>query len=607
MRNRLLIIVALLIISNFKSVSAQEMLKEIPLSQQIEHADLVVEGRVVSKISYWENYLIYTKSTIEVYKVFKGNPVTTVDIITEGGRVGLEALMVSSALKLKKNDTGVFVLKQNGSAIGLGKSFSNQVRYKSYSAIQGFYKYDLIDDVAINPFNKKQGISSAFYDEIKSITHNNYVDVAGFNTAEINKSLNQNKTLSAVISGFNPTTATAGTQTQLTINGSGFGTSIGAVGFADADNGGAGFVDALETQIVSWNDTQIVVEIPSGAGTGKVRVTPPSSSSAVSSSDLTISYSELNVVYDADDHTGDTPPGVNGSLKPIAYPLQHYGQSFQTGGYIWKMQTDFFNDIEHPGAKAAFERALETWRCTTKINWTISNNPVATDVRAKDNTNIIRFDNGSELDAGVLGTCYSYYNGCSNGASYDWYVSELDIVFDDATTWYYGTGDPGLAFDFQSVAVHELGHGHQLGHVVNTNAIMHYNISASEFNRVLSNDDITAGLDIQSRSNSNQICLLDLMTDYTGACSLGVDDIAFQEAVKIYPNPSNGQFYISNELNVNLTKAAIYDISGRLISEFSIANAAKINPINLAGASKGIYFVNIYSNNGFVTKKIVIE
>ncbi|GGK23469.1 hypothetical protein GCM10007962_17070 [Yeosuana aromativorans] len=597
-------ILTLLVLSG--NLFSQNMLREIPLSQQIINSDLVIEGKVISKISYWENNLIYTKNTIQVYKVFKGNSVATVDVVTEGGRVGLEALDVSSALKLRNNDTGVFLLKQDANSNRISKTSVNKT-YKAYSAIQGFYKYDLMDNIATNPFNKKQGISSAFYDEIKSITRKNYVEVSGFNAAEINKSLNQNKTLAAVISSFNPTTATAGTQNQLTINGSGFGTSIGAVGFADADNGGAGFVDALETQIVSWNDNEIVVEIPSGAGTGKVRVTPPSSSSAISSSDLTVSYSELNVVYDADDHTGDTPPGVNGPLKPIAYPLQHYGQSFQTGGYIWKMQTDFFNDTEHPGAKAAFERALETWRCTTKINWTISNTPVATDVKAKDNINVIRFDNGSELGAGVLGTCYSYYNGCSNGGSYDWYVSELDIVFDDATTWYYGTGIPTLAYDFESVAVHELGHGHQLGHVVNTNAIMHYNISAGEANRTLSSDDIAAGNDIQSRSTTNQICLLDLMTNYAGSCSLGVDDIAFNDAVKIYPNPSHGEFYISNELNVNLTKATVYDLSGRQISEFIFSDASKTKSINLPGASKGIYFVNIHSDSGFVTKKIVIE
>lgn len=593
MKKTFFIAVLILSIFDFQGMFSQVMLKEISLKQQIEKSDLVVEGKVVSKKSFWENNLIYTKNTIQVYKVFKGEPVTTLEVITEGGRVGLEALVVSSALKLKNNDIGVFVLENSNLSTKLSKSSSNKV-FKPYSAIQGFYKYDLIDNVAANPFNKKQGISSSFYDEIKSITRKNYVEVSGFNTAEINKSLNQNKTLSAVISGFNPTIATAGTQSQLTINGSGFGTSIGAVGFADADNGGAGFIDALQSQIVSWTDTQIVVEIPSGAGTGKVRVTPPLSSSAVSSSDLTISYSELNVDYDV-------------ATVTTAFPLQHYGQSFQTGGYIWKMQTDFYNDTEHPGAKAAFERAMETWRCTTKINWTISNTPVATDVKAKDNTNIIRFDNGSELGAGVLGTCYSYYNGCSSGGSYNWYVSELDIVFDDATTWYYGTGDPGLAFDFQSVAVHELGHGHQLGHVVNTNAIMHYNISPGEANRVLSADDIAAGNDIQSRSTSNQICLLDLMTDYSGSCSLGVDDLTFNEGVKVYPNPSNGQFYISNELNVNLTKAVVFDLSGRIISEFNFSDASKIKPINLAGASKGIYFVNIHSDNGFVTKKIVVE
>jgi hypothetical protein len=32
------------------------------------------------------------------------------------------------------------------------------------------------------------------------------------------------------------------------------------------------------------------------------------------------------------------------------------------------------------------------------------------------------------------------------------------------------------------------------------------------------------------------------MTDYDGTCSLSVDDAFLNEAVKVYPNPSNGEF-----------------------------------------------------------------
>ncbi|MFH6767617.1 T9SS type A sorting domain-containing protein [Gaetbulibacter aquiaggeris] len=605
--NRLTITIILFFIS-FNGLYAQVMLREITLKEQIDRSALVVEGEVISKTSFWSNNLIYTSNTVQVYKVFKGTPVSTIEVITLGGTVELTALVVSTGLKLYKGNVGVFMLqKSDVNNAATNKILVNQ--FQPFGAIQGFYKYDVYSDVAVNPFNKKQGISLNFYKEIISATGNNYVEVSSFNTVELNRSLNQKSALAPIISNFNPTTATAGTKTRLTINGTGFGTTMGKVSFADADEGGKGsYTDALETQIVSWGNTQIVVEIPSGAGTGKIRVTDAASAMGTSSGNLTISYSEINVVYDPDDKPNDVPP-TNGPLKPYAYPVQHYGQT--SGGYEWEMQTQFFNDSEYSGARAAFERAFETWRCTTKINWTIKNVPTVIDVVASDDTNVIRFDNVNELDSGVLGTCYSWYNGCGSYPNLSWFVSELDIVFDagGTTDWNFGPGPTTVLgeYDFETVALHELGHGHQLGHVIDTDAVMHYALSFNEDQRALNSDDIAGATDIQDRSTSTSVCVKPPMTDYSGPCSLSVEDDIFKLAVKIYPNPSNGTFYIKNDLNLNLQKATVYDMSGRLISEINLSGASETSTINLTGMAKGMYLVNIHSDHAFVTKKIILE
>ena len=591
-KKKLLKIAVTLVFMSFNGLFAQEMLREISLKEQIDNSILVVEGEVLSKTSFWNNNLIYTASTVRVFKVFKGEPVSTIEVITLGGTVNLEAMMVSSSLKLQTGAVGLFVL-QNSDVTNAQVSKSAAKAFKPYSAIQGFYKYNLYDDVAVNPFNKKKGISSAFYKEIMTATGTNYVEVSSFNTVELNKSLNQKGALAPSITNFNPTTATAGTKTVVTINGTGFGTTKGKVGFYDADEGGGTYINALDTQ-VTWSATQILVEVPSGAGTGKIRVTDAASSSSVSTGILTVPYSELNAEYD---------PGTG--IR--AYQTQHYGQSV-AGGYEWRMYTDFFNDTDKPGARAAYERALETWRCTTKINWTIRNSSDPTDATERDNKNMIRFDNGTELASGVLGTCVSYWNGQSCNGTIEWYVSELDIVFDDDTTWIVDPGTPNvLGYDFQSVALHELGHGHQLGHVINTNEVMHYNLALGEYSRVLSNEDINAGNDVQSRSVTSVCDILDPMTDYAGTCSLGVEDDILKEALKIYPNPSNGTFYIKNNLNVNLHKATVYDMSGRLIFEMTLSGASETSTVNLTGMAKGMYLVNIYSDHAFVTKKLILE
>ncbi len=601
MKTNVLITLIMVLFFTTNNLMSQMMLKQISLDEQVNNSSLVVEGKVISKKSFWDvkHEKIYTTNTVEVYKVFKGVVVSTIEVITVGGTVGDVILMVFPNLNLRVGDIGVFTLYDNNIALSQAAKAQNK-QFKVYSSLQGFYKYNVYDDLAVNPFNKKEGISSVFYKEIMSKTKVGFIEVSKYNVSEINKSLNQSKSSATpVISSFNPTTLSAGTKSQLTINGSGFG-SPGKVSFPDANAGGSTFIDALASQIVSWSDTKIVVEVPSDAGTGKFRVTnndSPTPLSKVSSTDLTISYSELNYEYD---------PGTG--LQ--AYPLQHYDEN-GNGGYEWEMQTDFFNDSEHPGAKVAFERAMDTWRCNTKINWTISTTPTTTDVVLDDGINIVRFDNGNELDAGILGQCSTWpggYTNCVTGASVQFYVKELEIVFDDATSWYFGTGDPGLNFDFESVAVHELGHGHQLGHVIDTNAIMHFNLGLSEYNRVLSSNDINAGIDVQTRSTSTSVCgTLGSMTDYTGSCNLSVEDETLKDAVKMYPNPTNGTFYISNEFNVNVQKAVIYDISGRKIFEFDLSGTSKTKTINLTGFSKGIYLINIHSNDAYVTKKIVLE
>ena len=53
---------------------SQELLFEIPLSNQVENSSQIIEGKVISKQSFWDanQQNIYTVNTIEVYKVFKG-------------------------------------------------------------------------------------------------------------------------------------------------------------------------------------------------------------------------------------------------------------------------------------------------------------------------------------------------------------------------------------------------------------------------------------------------------------------------------------------------------------------------------------------------------
>ncbi|RLD29098.1 MAG: hypothetical protein DRI75_04425, partial [Bacteroidetes bacterium] len=98
------------------------------------------------------------------------------------------------------------------------------------------------------------------------------------------------------------------------------------------------------------------------------------------------------------------------------------------------------------------------------------------------------------------------------------------------------------------------------------------------------------------------------MTDYdTSGCALSVGENELSSVITVFPNPTNGEFYISNASFINLEKVVIYDISGRLISKHDISNTSRIKTIPLNNVSKGMYFVSIYSENAVVTKKIILE
>ena len=181
------------------------------------------------------------------------------------------------------------------------------------------------------------------------------------------------------------------------------------------------------------------------------------------------------------------------------------------------------------------------------------------------------------------------------------------MVFDTERNWQFGPANAtGVQYDFESVAVHELGHAQQLGHVIAPGTIMHFNIGQSQNRRVLSTNDIDGGNFVQNRSTTIQHCGLPLMTN--SACSLSISEEELNANISIYPNPNNGEFFIKKASFINLEKVIIFDVSGRLIAEYDISDSSNTKIINLKNSvSEGVYFANIHSDFGVITKKIILH
>ena len=77
------------------------------------------------------------------------------------------------------------------------------------------------------------------------------------------------------------------------------------------------------------------------------------------------------------------------------------------------------------------------------------------------------------------------------------------------------------------------------------------------------------------------------------------------DAFNIYPNPSTGIFNLEWNKQTSFDYR-IYDVSGKLITSKN-NNLGRLNKLDLTDVSQGMYFIQINSVDGMLTKKIIIK
>jgi PKD repeat protein len=546
------------------TLSGFAQMYEVPLSFRTSNSVAIIEGEVISQFSFWDDngHNIYTANKVEVFKLLKGTSSHQyIEVITEGGTVGMDMQTVEPSLQFRIGDVGVFFLRPNAVPMS-NVMFQTGYQARPYTGPQGFIQYDPINGKASDPFQQYTDPETEVLAYIRTATNQKPTKLVKYDFSdEADASVAKGGTS---ISNFNPTTVTAGTETLLTINGSGFGASTGTVLFSNADDGGATFDAGLATEIISWNDAEIVVEVNQDAGTGPIQVI--GTGTATSGSSLTVSYAELNAQFD---------PGSGME----SYLTRHIDRN-ANGGYVWQMHTDF----DASAANASFIRAMETWSCNSGIYWEVGAT-TTTDVIANDNINVVRFDNGSEMPTGTLGVCTSRWSGCG-GATIEWYVEELDIVFDDGTNWNFTTSAPAFSqYDFESVAVHELGHGHQLGHVIDGSDVMHFSVSNGTFNHT---PNFAGGNHVHSRSAGGSVCSQVAMSTF----SCGTAPVADFSGTPL--SICEGATVDFTDLSTNTPTGWNWTFTGG-----SPASSTAQNPTGIVFATAGTYTISLTATNAF--------
>ena len=78
-----------------------------------------------------------------------------------------------------------------------------------------------------------------------------------------------------------------------------------------------------------------------------------------------------------------------------------------------------------------------------------------------------------------------------------------------------------------------------------------------------------------------------------------MDNFVLNDAVTMYPNPVKNFLFIRS--NYPITRVQVFSLLGNLVKD----EFGDIERINMSSMNSGIYMIKIYSNQFFVTKKLI--
>ncbi len=100
-----------------------------------------------------------------------------------------------------------------------------------------------------------------------------------------------------------------------------------------------------------------------------------------------------------------------------------------------------------------------------------------------------------------------------------------------------------------------------------------------------------------------------------GSCSfeltvesvLGVTSNQLNAGVAIYPNPARNVMNIGNSTDIQLERAVIYDLNGRMIQSIDLTDMSTEASVNVAHLASGVYMVQLQAQDGQAIKRLVKE
>jgi len=577
----------ILLLASFLPLHAHNgcMLKPLSLDQRLRSATAVIEGVVGTSSTELLNDKIYTRWHVNVVRAWDlRNTSISLDVMIEGGTYQQQRLVVIPNASLR---TGEHVV------VMLDPFDPTQNTYSVSSGPQGVFTdrdgrfVDAIGtDLSANDLVSR---ISAVRGRMPSVT--------GFDASRSMPILRSEKAAETAqaltVTSLTPSTFNAGTLAALTIKGTGFGVkgANSTVRFVSADEGGEVFGNLPPFHIQSWNDTIIVVHVPCTAdenptaGTGKVRVITDANEIITTTQTITVNWAQFTIQYTA------------GAKIDQWSPVELVNDN-GLNGYTFTLNAGL---AAQNNANLAVRRAISTWRCKTGANLAVA--PGTTNVACTngiDGLNVVTFDGAAcPLPNGLFGVCYFYYVACTQGGIQYWRVDDIDLIMDGATNWQFGPGAPiAPQVDFETVVLHEIGHGLGLGHVRDAAAVMFWALGAGDQRRTpLATSDSTGGRSIVNRSTTTHACGPAAMVAVgAGACNLSAPVALFTANVVRGCAPLTVTF---TNTSTNEPTNTNWDINNDGVVDYTSTNCTHTY------TTSGTYTVRLAVSNAFGTDEIV--
>jgi len=405
--------------------AAQAITVPLSLSELTGLADTVVLGTVVSNSSHWnaEHNNIYTEVLVSVVDSLKGSAdKKTIVIIAQGGTVGEITQWVEDTATFEPGEqVGLFLEDLNSAKVSqmeldsVSQISANGSAVRIIGGLQGklsLAKDSLSGGGGISADKFKQNVQKALAGQaVPEDEHQHFPEAKTSNVYDI--------------STISPASASAGTNTIVTVTGSGFGTTRGQsdnLEFFMTTSGGSNYYLPAITYI-SWSDTQIQAYVPVcnncspsngypySAASGPVRVVKGDTLGSLMDFTVTFGYGSIR-------WPGDSP---NISYKVNDGGVAGRSAAIQAGATSWTNAGSKF-EFSYGGAHT---QTVKSYNGVNEILW-------------------------MSLPAGILGQATIWFS--------DGEIVECDFAFATAYTWSYASTCPSGQYDIQSVGTHEMGH-----------------------------------------------------------------------------------------------------------------------------------------------------